>query len=122
MPIDLQKSPRSICDKFDGINAKFCRFVQLVQLFLDLHPSNYPDEFIKTRFVDTLFSRVGLFWFTPLLEKNSNVVNNFETLVVEFFTTFGESHRTRIAKKKIRNLRQESRLIFVYTVDFQYLT
>lgn len=75
-----------------------------MQLLPHLHPSSYPDNFTKIEFVDSLLSSISLSWFAPLLEKNSHVLNNFETFMREFSFIFRESDRIRVAETKIKNL------------------
>lgn len=45
-----------------------------------------------------------LSWFEPPLNKNSDVLNNFEAFIIEFSSTFEESNQTIVAQTKIKNL------------------
>ncbi|CAG8827084.1 30586_t:CDS:1, partial [Racocetra persica] len=48
-----------------------------------------------------------LAWFVPLLEKQFNLLFNFDSFIIEFETIFSNSDKVRTAANKIQKLTQE---------------
>jgi len=76
---------------------------------------------ISSRLIDTLFIEVPLSWFSPILEKNSPILADFDTFWIEFNNTFGDTNRVRIATTKFRSLQQKSCTVSTYPTEFQLL-
>ena len=85
-------------NKFDGTKVKFSGFIQQVRLYLHLHPFRYSNDFVKVGFVRTLLTGIALLWFAPLLERKSNILNNFEVFMTGLSTIFGKSDKKRVAE------------------------
>ena len=49
-----------------------------------MHPSQYPTDASRVGLVGTLLSGTTLAWFTPLSEKGSPLLNNFDEFISEF--------------------------------------
>ena len=58
--------------------------------------------------IGTLLSGTTLAWFSPLLEKYSPLLNDFEGFIEEFTACFGEVHKRKIADFEIKTLSQTS--------------
>ena len=69
--------------------------------------------------VGTLLSGSALAWFTPLLEKEYPLLNNFEEFLSEFKACFGDTDNIRTTINKIRRLRQGDRPASAYAADFR---
>ena len=71
-----------------------------------MHPTRYPTDSSQVGLVGTLLTGTTLSWFTPLLEANSPLLNNFEEFIKEFKACFGDTDSVGMAINKIRTLRQ----------------
>ena len=67
-----------------------------------MHPSRYPTDVSRVGLVGTLLSGSALAWFTPLLEKESPLLNNYEEFLREFKACFGDTDNIRTTINKIR--------------------
>jgi hypothetical protein len=56
-----------------------------------------------------------------MLEKKSQVLENFDTFISEFQANFSDTNSVRTAINKIRRLRQGDRRTSVYAADFRLL-
>ena len=86
-----------------------------------MHPSRHPTDASRINLIGTLLSGSALAWFTPLLEKQSPLRNNFEDLISEFKACFGDTDNIRTTINKIRRLRQGDRPASAYMADFRLL-
>lgn len=103
------KEPKlSLPEKFNGDRSRFRGFINQVRLFILMQPLRYPTPSSQVGLVGTLLSGTALAWFSPLLEKYSPLLNDFEGFMEEFTACFGEVDKRKIADSKIRNLRQAS--------------
>ncbi|CAG8642116.1 9174_t:CDS:2, partial [Cetraspora pellucida] len=59
--------------------------------------------------------------FTPLLKKQSSLLETFEDLVKEFEAMFGDSEKSRTAANKIRKLVQGTRPASSYASEFRQI-
>jgi hypothetical protein len=105
-------------EKFDGTRSKFYGFVQHVNLFLQLHPSRYPDDSMQVAFIGSLLSGNALSWFAPFLEKHSPVLQDIVLFEALFTAAFGDSDRERVAETKMQSLRQRTRSVAIYVGKF----
>jgi hypothetical protein len=71
--------------------------------------------------VGTLLIGTTLAWFAPLLEKKSQVLENFDTFIAKFQANFSDTDSVRTAINKIRRLRQGDQPAAVYVPDFRLL-
>ena len=78
--------------KFDGTRSQFRGFLNQIRLVIQMHPSRYPTDASQVGFVGTLLSGSALAWLTPLLEKESPLLNNFEEFLSEFKACFCHRH------------------------------
>jgi hypothetical protein len=75
----------------------------------------------KVGFIGTLLLGTTLAWFTPLLEHQSPLFNNFKTFIEKFNATFGNSNKEHTSKIKIQPFCQRSPLVVVYASKFKQL-
>lgn len=116
------KEPRiGLPDKFDGTRSKFRGFVNQIRLIIRMQPLRYPTEETQVGLIGTLLSGTALSWFSPLVEKDSPLLQDFGGFLEEFTNTFGETDKERTATTKIRSLQQRSRAASVYAAEFRQL-
>ena len=108
--------------KFDGTRSQFRRFLNQVQLVIQMHHSRYPTNASRVGLVGTLLSGASLPCFTPLLEKGSLLLNNFEEFISEFKACSGHTYSLRTTTNKIQRLRQRDHPGSAYTSDFRLLS
>ena len=100
-------TPRiSLPDKFDGSRLKFRGFVKQGRLVIHMQPGMYHNSEMQVGLLGSLLTGPALSWFSPLLENNSELLEDFELFVHEFEATFGDSDKARTAANKIRSLTQ----------------
>ena len=88
-----------------------------------MHPSRYPTDASRVGLVGTLLSGTAFAWFTPLLEKDSPLLNNFEEFIsCNFNACYGDTDNVRTAINKIRSMCQGDRPASAYAMDFRLLT
>jgi hypothetical protein len=68
-----------------------------------------------------LLSGTALAWFSPLLEKNSPLLKDFEGFIKEFQASFRDTNSARTTINKIRRLQQGDRPASTYAADFRLL-
>jgi len=72
--------------------------------------------------MNTLLSGTTFAWFTPLLEHQSSLFNNFEVFFEKFNATFGDFDKELMSNMKIRSFCQGSHSTIVYALKFRQLT
>ena len=77
---------------------------------------------MKVGFVGTFKSESLLFWFAPLMEKQSSVLHDMELFMEAFHAAFGDSDCKKVAQIKMKSPCQGSCPIFIYAAKFQQLT
>lgn len=120
-PSDVKEPRISLPEKFDGTRSKFRGFVNQVRLIFLLQPQRYTTDATRIGLVGTLLTGQALSWFAPLYEKNSSVLESFDTFLAAFEEAFSEHDKARAATMKIRNLRQGRRPASIYASDFRQL-
>jgi len=71
-----------------------------------MQPLRYPTEESQVGLIGTLLSRIALLWFSPLVEKDSPLLQDFHDFFEEFTNIFGETDKERMTTTKIRSLQQ----------------
>ncbi|CAG8757098.1 23693_t:CDS:2, partial [Cetraspora pellucida] len=112
----------SLPDKFDGTRSKFRGFLNQVRLVIRLQPNRYPNNQMQVGLLGSLLMGSALAWFAPLLEKQSELLDDFDTLVKELEAMFGDADKARIAANKIRKLVQGSRPASSYASEFRQIS
>ena len=91
----------------------FRGFSNQVHLVIHMHPNRYPTDSSRVGLVGTLLS--------PLLEKKSPLLNNFEEFIKEYQASFGDTDSEQIAINKLRRLRQGDIPTSAYASNFHLL-
>ncbi len=92
-----------------------------VCLVIQLHLHQYPIGPTQVEFISILLSSMALTWFTPLLEHQSPLFNDFEMLFEKFNATFGNLDKECTSNIKIRSFYQGSQLTIIYALEFKQL-
>jgi hypothetical protein len=109
----------SLLNKFDDMRSKFQDFVNQVRLVIQLHPHQYPIGPTQVGLIGTLLSITTLVWFTPLLEHQSPLLNDFDGFLEEFNPTFRDSDKEHTFTIKIQSIYQGSCSTIVYASEFR---
>lgn len=96
-----------------------CRaFLSQCTLILKLKPSSFPSDRSKMAYLITLMSGRALAWATVVWEQQSPVCHSLEEFVAEVRKVFNYPLSGRAASRKLLELRQDSRSVADYAVDF----
>ncbi|KAH7291344.1 hypothetical protein KP509_29G012500 [Ceratopteris richardii] len=87
----MRESKICMPEKFDGDRTKFRGFLRQVKLYIRMQPDRYPDEASKVGFIGTLLCGQALSWFASILEKNMEVLQDYEGFLRELTATFGDA-------------------------------
>jgi len=79
----------SLLEKIYGTHLKFEQFDNEIYIITFFQPQSYPTNELRLRLVRTLLTRQVLFWFAPLFEKRTPILNNFELFLATFAKAFG---------------------------------
>jgi len=108
----------SLLDKFDGMHSKFQGFVNQLRLVIQLHPHQYPIGPTQVKLIGALLSGTTFVWFTPLLEHQSPLLNDFDGFLEEFNPTFKDSNKEHTFTIKMQSFCQGSCSTIVYVSEF----
>ncbi|KAH7415489.1 hypothetical protein KP509_14G047700 [Ceratopteris richardii] len=78
-------------EKFDRDRTKFREFLHEVKLYICMQRDRDLDEAFKVGFIGTLLCDQALSWFAPILEKNMEVLQDYEGFLQELTATFGDA-------------------------------
>lgn len=120
-PSRAKEAHISLPDKFDGTRSLYRGFIGQVKNVICVQSSRYAMGRDRVGLIGSLLTKAAQSWFTPLVEKNSPVLDNYEEFLRQFEAIFGEHDRSRVAAQKIRNMRQANRSAATYAADFQQI-
>lgn len=124
-PVKINSTPElpkiAIPEKYDGNRAKFRGFVNQCRLVFTLQPQRYPNDIVKIGFIVSLLKGSALDWASPLLEKDNDVMNDFDKFLHEFRRVFDDPDRKRTAENALQSLVQGRRSAATYASDFRRL-
>jgi hypothetical protein len=87
-----------------------------------LHPHCYLSGLTQVDFVGTLLSSTTSTWFAPLLERQSPLLNNFETFVEKFCAIFEILNKEWTSTNNLQFVHQDLAPTIVYTFKFKQST
>ncbi len=120
-PSRTKEARISLPDKFDGTRSLYRGFIGQVKNIICVHSSRYVTGRDRVGLIGSLLTKAAQSWFTPLVEKNSPVLDNYEEFLRQFEAIFGEHDRSWVAAQKIRSMRQANRSAATYAADFQQI-
>jgi retrotransposon gag protein len=108
-------------EKYDGARSRFRGFMLQVRNVLQMHPHRYPDDRTKVGLIGSLLApgTAALDWFSPLIEKDADILHDFDEFTRLFEECFGEPDRERIAANRVAELRQGTRPAATYISEFR---
>ena len=107
-------------DRFDGKRANLRGFLAQVQLNFEANPSAFTNDRRKTTFVGSYLGGTALEWFTPLLENESELLDDYDLFVGRLKAMFGDADEARRAEASIKKLAQKGSAAD-YAAKFQLL-
>lgn len=123
-----QKNPSSnyepkiaLPEKFNGDRRNFRGFINQVDLVFMLNPQRYASDPLKVGVIGTLLCEKALIWFSPYLERQDPILNDYTAFRALLSTTFDEADRSIISAAKLRKLYQGSQPMVTYASDFRLL-
>jgi hypothetical protein len=108
-------------EPFSGDRAKTRGFLVQVSLVFETQPSRFPNDRAKTMYVASYLRGIAAAWFSPRMERNDPMLNNFESFIRNFRKTFEHPDLSAEAARKIRNLKQGNRAVSILANDFRQL-
>jgi hypothetical protein len=117
------KEPRiAMPERFDGTKTEYRGFVNQVRQIISLHPNRYPTGRAQVGLIGSLLTKTASAWFAPLVEQSSPLLDDLDSFLAEFESTFGDPDRSHTSALKLRNLKQGNRPASAYAADFRLLT
>lgn len=111
----------SLPDKFDGNRRKFRGFLNQVELLFMLNPNCYQSDPSRVGLIGTLLTDKALTWFSPILERNDPILDDYPSFRKALIQTFEEPDKAVIAASKITRLFQGNSPVFSYASEFRLL-
>lgn len=106
---------------YDG-DPNTCRsFLSQCSLVLELQASSFPTERSKVAYIITLLSGKAREWATAVWDAQDACCGNFRSFTAEMRKVFDRSSTGHQAAGQILNLRQGSRSVFNYAIEFRTL-
>jgi len=104
---------------FDSTCSKFRSFVNQICLIIELHQHCYLNDRTQVGLIGTLLLSTTITWFTPFLECQFPLLNNFETFKKEFVVFSTNSDNT--TTNKLQAFHQGTHLASMYVFEFKQL-
>ncbi|XP_063043653.1 uncharacterized protein LOC134437997 [Engraulis encrasicolus] len=107
---------------YDG-NPNNCRsFLSQCSLTLELQSLAFPTERSRVAYLITLLTGRAREWGTAVWDANATCCSSYKTFTDEMKKVFDRSHAGREAAREIMALRQGTRSVFDYAIEFRTLS
>jgi hypothetical protein len=106
---------------FDGTCSKFRSFVNRICFIIQLHQHCYLNDWTQVGLIGTLLLGTTITWFTPFLECQFPLLNNFEAFLKEFVVFFYDSDKKCTTTNKLQTFHQGTHLASMYVFEFKQL-
>uniref|UniRef100_A0A803JZ19 CCHC-type domain-containing protein n=1 Tax=Xenopus tropicalis TaxID=8364 RepID=A0A803JZ19_XENTR len=106
-------------EKFSGDRKTFRTFTNACKLLFTLKPRMYSTEQIKVGVIISLLLGEPQSWAFHLMETRSPSLLTVDSFFQALAVLYDDPHRTAAAEASLRNLRQRSRPVEDYTVEFR---
>jgi hypothetical protein len=107
-------------ERFDGTRSQLRGFLIQLSAYFSFSAYHYTDA-EKVTLLGTVLSGPALAWFATLETTSPALLTSFEGTLQELRANFDDPHRQETARQGIRLLRQGSRSVTDYSVDFRRL-
>lgn len=108
-------------DQFDGDVTRCRGFISQCELLFRHQPSRYSSGKSQVAFVISLLTGRALRWAVAVLKKDSLLVNDYERFISEFKLVFDHAVAGEDSASQLLTIRQGSRSVAEYTVEFRIL-
>ncbi|ETE58569.1 Retrotransposon-derived protein PEG10, partial [Ophiophagus hannah] len=118
----IRRCPVAVPDKFDCNQAMFPAFLEQCQLFISLRAEDFPTDWSKVGFVISLLSGSAARWATPLLVKDSALLNDFRGFCEHLKVMYEDPIKTHTAACHLKDLQQGQQSLQEYVSEFRLLS
>lgn len=108
-------------ERYSGELGSCGRFLLQCSLVFDQQPTTFASDKSKIAFVVSLLSGRAAQWATALWERESQITLNYPQFVAEIRKIFDHPVRGREAANRLLTLRQGSRSVSDYAIEFRIL-
>ena len=108
-------------ERYDGDPGTCRSFLSQCSLIFELQPSTFPTERARIAYLVTLMSGKARAWATAIWEQQSHICHCYEDFTAEMRQVFDSPVSGREAARTLLRLRQGSRGVADYAIDFRTL-
>ena len=122
LPIDPRFEPKFPCPKTFSGEFSMCRgFLGQCELFFRHQPARYAAEETRVALVVSLLAGRALKWAMATVANNPRLSSHYDEFLHEFQLVFDHPEDGRNAASRLHDLRQGTRSVADYTVEFRIL-
>ena len=122
VPVDARLEPKFPCPKPFSGEFSMCRgFLGQCELFFRHQPARYAAEETRVALVVSLLAGRALQWAMATVANNSRLSTHYDEFLQEFQLVFDHPEDGRNAAARLHDLRQGTRTVADYTVEFRTL-
>ena len=121
-PLDPRHEPKFPCPKTYEGDFSLCKgFLGQCELFFRHQPTRYRSQETRIALVMSLLSGRALQWAIAAVGRNSRLATNYEAFIQEFRLVFEHPVDGTDAASRLHGIRQGTRSVADYTVEFRIL-
>ena len=122
LPIDPRYEPKFPCPKTFSGDFSLCRgFLGQCELFFRHQPTRYAAPETRVALVVSLLAGRALQWAMAAVSRNQHLSTHYDDFLREFKLVFDHPEDGHDAATRLHDLRQGSRSVADYTVEFRIL-
>jgi hypothetical protein len=106
-------------EPFTGDRTKTRNFLVQVSVVFQTQPSRFPDDQTKVYYLGSFLRGPAASWFSPLVEKQDPILQDWTQFLESFKQTFEHPDRPAEAARQLRALRQGSKSAALLAADFR---
>lgn len=100
-----------------------CRgFLNQMAVHFEMSPESFPSDRAKVGFLMNSLTGKALLWITPLWEKSDPIIHNFAVFSKAFRGVFDPPYRTKNLSKALWHIKQGSRSVTDYAIEFRTIS
>uniref|UniRef100_A0A3Q3AU88 ribonuclease H n=1 Tax=Kryptolebias marmoratus TaxID=37003 RepID=A0A3Q3AU88_KRYMA len=120
--VSPSREPRLLPPEAFGGESSQCRpFLTQCEIHFELQPSSFPSERARVAFVISLLTGKAKIWGAAEWQQNSPNCYDYNSFVQEFFRVFDPSPPEREAARGLWRIKQGTRRVNEYIIDFHAL-